>query len=141
MMIPDRVFKSIEHSFKGYKKYSDGQQVEVGYKPDYVLVKGNDYIILESENSSSRKMYVGGMIKAAHFLRDNRMGILVFVIKPKKNTKVSSIAKHLSPYFKWLEGRTKLKSVYVIDGAKYYSNNVVLEIGGQAFNDMAIKVQ
>ena len=139
-MIPDKIFKSIEHYCDGFKKYSDGQQVEPGYKPDYVLVKDDNFVILESENSSSRKMYVGGMIKAAHFLRNNRTGILVFVIRPKNNTKVSSIANHLTRYFEWIKDKTNLKSVYVIDAAKYFSNNVVLRIGDKDFSKLALKV-
>ncbi len=72
-MIPDKEFKSLKHNLNEYSKYLCGQSLEQGYKPDYVLRKGNDYVILESENSSSRKTYVGGMMKAAHFVQDERM--------------------------------------------------------------------
>ena len=71
-MIPDKQFKELNHTFKGYAKYLCGQSLEPGYKPDFVLKKGNEYLILESENSSSRKTFVGGMIKAAHFLQNEK---------------------------------------------------------------------
>ena len=80
MKIPDKLFKSLEHSNKGFIKYMNGQTLEAGYKPDYVLKKNNDYLILESENCSSRKTFVGGMMKAAHFLQNQRSGNLIFVI-------------------------------------------------------------
>lgn len=99
-MIPDKIFKNLIHAYRGYKVFLNGSALEMGYKPDYVLKRGNDYIILESENSSSRKTFVGGMIKAAHFLQEEKTGVLVFVIVPKKNTKATSIANHLVPYFK-----------------------------------------
>ena len=74
-MITDKTFKSLEHTYTGFVKYLNGQQLESGYKPDYVLKNRSKYIILESENSSSRKTYIGGMLKAAHFLQNERKGI------------------------------------------------------------------
>jgi len=139
-MISDKTFKSLPHSSKGFEKYLNGQQIEIEYKPDFVLKKGNEFIILESENSSSRKMYVGGMLKAAYFLQKKRVGILVFVIKPKINTKVSSIAKHLGPYFNWMKDNTNLSDVYVIDEKHYFKNNITLSIRGEEFASAAIKV-
>jgi len=94
-MIPDKIFKAIAHNCAGYAKFTNGGQLEQGYKPDYVLKKGSDYIILESENSSSRKTFVGGMIKAAHFLQNLNRGILIFIIMPKGNIQAAAIARHL----------------------------------------------
>lgn len=139
-MIPDRKFKSLNHNFKGFDKFLSGESIEVGYKPDFVLKKGNDYIILESENSSSRKTFVGGMIKAAHFLQNERIGFLVFVMVPKKNTTSSSIAKHLKPYLEWIQGKTNLIKVFVIEAPKYYNENILLALDCDEFMNCALQV-
>lgn len=139
-MIPDKIFKSLSHKCKGYQKFLKGESIEQGYKPDYVLKKGNDYIILESENSSSRKTFVGGMVKAAHFLRNEKTGTLVFIIVPKVNTKAISIANHLEVYFNWLKNMTNLEKVIVIEANKYYTGTSVLEIGSTEFQKSSMMV-
>lgn len=139
-MIPDKKFKSLQHNLKEYSKYLCGQSLEPGYKPDYVLKNGNNYVILELENSSSRKTYVGGMIKAAHFLQKEKKGILVFVIVPKKNTKASSIASHLKLYYNWIREKANLESVYVIEACDYYKEDVLLELICADFKKLAHKV-
>lgn len=141
-MIPDKIFKNLNHSFDGFQKLSNGQFLESGYKPDYVLKKGNDFIILESENCSSRKTYVGGLIKAAHYLQNEKTGKLIFVIEPKKNTKVVSIARHLKKYLDWLGKMTNLNDVYVIEANKYYceSKGVLCSLDSETFYSFAHKV-
>lgn len=139
-MIPDKIFKSLEHKCTGYQKFLKGESIEKGYKPDYVLKKENDYIILESENSSSRKTFVGGMVKAAHFLRNEKRGTLVFIIVPKVNTKATSIAKHLEVYFNWLKNITNLERVIVIEANNYYTGTAVLEIGSAEFQKCSMMV-
>ena len=141
-MIPDKLFKALNHSFIDFEKFRDGQTLEPGYKPDYVLKNQNqnEYIILESENSSSRKTFVGGMIKAAHYLQNEKTGKLIFVIVPKDNTKVTSIANHLKPYLKWIQTQTNLKEVFVIDAAEYYNNINVLALDCENFYRCAVKV-
>lgn len=139
-MIPDKKFKTLQHRYEGYIKFRNGQNLEQGYKPDYVLKKGNYYIILESENSSSRKAFVGGMIKAAHFLHGQKKGSLVFVIVPKKNTTAESIAKHLKPYLKMIQGRTNLKDVFVVEVSFYYNNNTLLALDCNDFKKFACRV-
>jgi hypothetical protein len=139
-MIPDKIFKDLKHSHQGFETLCNGQELEPGYKPDYVLKKGNEYIILESENSSSRKTYVGGMVKAARFLQNDKEGKLIFIILPKKNTKASSIAKHLSPYLNWIERITNLKEVYVIEAERYYNEGQVLSLDCDEFYSCALRV-
>lgn len=80
------------------------------------------------------------MIKAARYLQNERKGILVFVIKTHKNTKVSSIAKHLKPYLNWVEEMTNLKDVYVIDITCYHLNNEILPIDSIEFFKLSVKV-
>lgn len=139
-MIPDRLFKSLNHRCKGFELFLNGQSLEPGYKPDVVLRKANNFIIIESENSSSRKTFVGGMMKAAHFLKDKNKGKLIFVMVPKKNTTALSLAIHLKPYLKWINTNTNLKSVYVIEAGAYYNNNAVIELFGNEFIKNSIKV-
>jgi len=139
-MIPDKQFKKLLHSSKGYDSHLNGQEIEPGYKPDFVLRKGNNFLILESENSSSRKTFVGGMVKAAHYLQGERKGKLVFVLVPKKNTTAKAIAKHLIPYFNWIKDKTNLREVYVIEAGQYYADDCVMELLGADFNTTALKV-
>ena len=74
-MIADRDFKALTHRCRSYKMHTNGGDLEKGYRPDYVLRKLDDFVILESENSSSRKTYVGAMAKAAHYLRNEKPGV------------------------------------------------------------------
>jgi hypothetical protein len=80
----DRQFKDAPHIYKKYEKKYDGQNLSDGYKPDYVLVNENDYVILESERNTSRKAFVGGMIKAAMFLQDEKKAFLFMLFKKKR---------------------------------------------------------
>jgi len=139
-MIKDSLFKTLNHCHKGFNKHLNGQELEGGYKPDYVLRKNDDYIILESENTSSRKTYVGGMIKAAHFLQGDRKGKLIFVIVPKENTTALAIAKHLKLYLKWIGDKTNLKEVYVIEAAAYYTNEIVMALDCKDFKSCSLRV-
>jgi hypothetical protein len=139
-LIPDKLFKALVHQCKGYDCFGNGNSVEPGYKPDYVLRKNNDYIILESENSSSRKTFVGGLIKAAHFLSGDKTGSLVFVIVPKPNTTDWAIARHLKKYLDWVRDKTNLRDVYVIEASTYYQNDEVLKLLSKSFLKVAKKV-
>jgi hypothetical protein len=139
-MIPDKVFKQLKHFCEGYELYLKGGKIESGYKPDCVLKRNNDFIILESENSSSRKTFVGGLIKAAHYLQNDRTGTLVFIIVPKKNTKAITIANHLKPYYGWIKEKTNLKQLVVIEAKHYYNGSDTLKIGSNDFYKVAFTV-
>lgn len=139
-MITDSIFKSLSHMHGKHKMFSNGQVLEPGYKPDFVMRDGNDYIILESENCSSRKTFVGGLIKAAHFLQGNRTGKLIFVIVHKKNTSSKAIANHLIPYFQWIKPHTNLAAAYVIDAMDYYSLGKVLALDCEDFQKKAFQI-
>lgn len=139
-MIKDREFKKLLHECKGYSMHSNGNAVEEGYKPDYTMRMGNDFIILESENSSSRKTFVGGMLKAAHFLQGERTGSLVFVIVPRRNTKAMTIALHLKKYFSWISEKTNLKEIYVIEASHYYNKPNVLALLSRNFKKCSYRV-
>lgn len=133
----DRQFKDAPHIYRDYTMLKDGQELTAGYKPDYVLASAKDYVILESERNTSRKGFVGGMIKAAKFLQTPKSGFLVYVIQEKDNTTVSQIASHLVAYFNWIKPLTNLRKVYVISVDEYYQHGNCLEIESQAFLKLA----
>ena len=115
-------FKRLNHKFKNYNITLRGGKLADGYKPDMVLCLGESYIILECENGTSRKHFIGGLLKAAKFLTGDKEGILVYVILIKKNTTERQIAKHLRPYLDWISSLTSLREVYIISDEKYLHN-------------------
>ena len=102
------------HNYLDCKIFSKGEEVEKCYKPDILSNKGN-YFIIESENCSSRKTFVGCLLKASHFVTGARQRILISVIAPKQNTKAESIALHPKKYFEFISTISKLRNVYVIE--------------------------
>lgn len=82
----DADFKILKYHSKGYSKFSDGKEIENIFSPDYVLSRDNDFILIEHETEPSRKTIVAVVIKAAHFLQGVRIGSLVIVMTPKRNS-------------------------------------------------------
>lgn len=140
-IMKDSLFKQLSHSADGYSVVNSGRQLAKGYKPDTVLQKGNDYIIMECDTGTSRKGYLGAMMKAARFLTNEKYGVIIFVIKEKPNTTVKQIAEHLREYLNWLKPLTNLRVVYLIETSKYCPDNVPLQIRSSDFIRDAIKVE
>ena len=136
----DADFKSLKHQAKGYSKYSDGKEIENNFSPDYVLSKGNDFILIEHENQPNRKTILADIIKAAHFMQGERKGYLVIVITPKGKSSLHSYPNHVRPYLFWVNDKTNLKKVYFILEANYFQNGNILEINSKQFNDLSIKI-
>lgn len=117
--------------------------ISIGKRGQFQLAEGSSFDWRTGVNeerifhSSSRKTFIGGMIKAAHFLQGEKFGILVFVIVERDNVKVDSIAKHLLPYFEWIKDKTGLYQVYVISTNDYYVNGEVLLIDSLEFQRKA----
>lgn len=124
----DSLFKQLSHSAAGYLIVNSGRQLAKGYKPDTVLQKDNDYIIMECDTGTSRKGYLGAMLKAARFLIGKNNGILILVIKEKPNTTVKQIAEHLREYLVWVKPLTNLRLIYLIETTKYCPGKVPLQI-------------
>lgn len=131
-MIPDKLFKALLHNCEGYTMFATGGALAPGYKPD-VLKNDNDFIILESELSTSRKTFIGGMIKAAYFLQGDKTGTLVYIMTLKKNTTAASIAAQLKTYLQWIVDKTNLRDVYVIEHSQYYASGQVQTLLGKDF--------
>lgn len=137
----DKLFKNLLHNAKGYSVLNSGGQLVKGYKPDTVLQKRNEYIIMECDTGTSRKGYLGAMLKAARFLSNERKGILVLVIKEKPNIKVKQIAEHLQEYLVWLQPLTNLRIVYLIETTKYCADKIPLQILSSEFESSAIMIK
>ncbi len=136
MAITDSAFKGLSHSYQGYGKFSNGTEIMEGYKPDYVLKEGNRYVILESENNTNRKMFVGCLMKAAYFLRGENTGFLVIVLHEHDNTSLEQIWKHLVLYFQWIKkgGLTNMEKVYLIKDEDYRTGDeTCLPIDSEVF--------
>lgn len=120
-MIPDSLFKKLPHFSCGFKFFSAGTILHKGYKPDYVLRNGNKYILLESENNTNRKMFIGCVMKAAFFLQGEKSGELVIVLHEHSNTTVEQIYEHIKPYFYWIKdnGITNLERIVIISDNDY----------------------
>lgn len=136
----DRDFKILKHHSKGYSKFSVGRVIENNFSPDYVLNKGNDFILIEHETEPNRKTIVADVIKAAHFLQGERTGLLVIVMTPKRNSSLQSYPNHVQPYLVWIMDKTNLKEVYFISEADYFQNGNVLEINNKKFKELSIKI-
>ncbi|MBN8718625.1 MAG: hypothetical protein J0H85_04215 [Sediminibacterium magnilacihabitans] len=137
----DKVFKNLLHSANGYSVVNSGKQLAKGYKPDTVLQKDNDYIIMECDTGTSRKGYLGAMLKAGRFLTNEKNGILILVIKEKPNTTVKQIAKHLREYLVWLKPLTNLSVVYLIETTKYCPDKIPLKLLSSEFERNAIMIK
>lgn len=136
----DKLFKNLLHSAEGYSVLNSGGQLAKGYRPDTVLQKDNEYIIMECDTGTSRKGYLGAMLKAARFLIKEKNGTLILVIKEKPNTTVKQIAEHLREYLTWLKPLTNLRVVYLIETTKYCPDKIPLKILSSEFEQCAITI-
>jgi hypothetical protein len=136
----DSAFKQLQHKYLDFKIIHRGSELATGYKPDVVLQKDNQYIILESEHSTNRKTFLGGFLKAANFLTGNKHGFLVFVLKIQDNTNEDQISLHLGQYLNFISAITNLKEVYVISDENYCQGDQPCVIKGVEFLKSARKV-
>ena len=137
----DKKFKALKHSYLNHSIELTGSELTKEYKPDVVLKDSNHYVILESEHSTNRKTFLGGLLKAAKFLTGKNQGILVFVMKIQSNTKIEQITNHLGSYLRYIEPISNLKEVFVISDEEYCRNeNHPLPIKSEVFNSVARKV-
>jgi hypothetical protein len=132
-MIKDANFKMLRHCCKEYEVYSSGTEIQKNYSPDFVLKSGNKYIIIEHETEPNRKTIVADVFKAAYFLQEEKEGILVIVMTPKKPSSFESYPKHVLSYYNWLKERTNLTDVIFVHESNYYDGKVVLVINDEVF--------
>lgn len=140
----DATFKACDHQFgNGDKITSRGEEVSNGYKPDVTVkdAKENLLYILECEQKTDRKAFLGDFIKAefhAERERKKQNPELIIVMQKFKNTTTQQIAAHLCPYIKWLKskkgGQLSLSAVQVLSDKDYQQSISAGEIlGSEAF--------
>lgn len=118
----DATFKDCEHQVgkgkdgKDNKIASKGTEVSkeynpdvtVGYKPDVTVedANGNLLYILECEQKTDRKAFLGDFIKAEfHAEHKRQKPALIIVMQECNNTTTEQIAAHLRPYIEWLKSK------------------------------------
>ena len=139
MKDPD--FKELKHVIgKGRKICTKGQELSHGYKPDLTIADANKKIIyiIENENKTDRKAYLGDMIKALHYGSLNHVNpVLIIVLKPQKNTTIKQIGDQLKTYFTWLKKYLRchsLSRVLIIEDRVYKSTiRNKITIGSKVF--------
>ena len=135
----DSDFNYLGHLLGDLMIESRGTEVAPGYKPDLTIVDraGQLMFIVECENKTDRKAFLGDLIKAEKYAEDRKASpTLVIVMEAAPNTTVDQIAKHLKPYAAWLDGLKpqglNLAEVLVISDDQYLSSVRSNEILGSA---------
>jgi hypothetical protein len=122
----DSDFKNAAHPIGNLVIATRGSAVSKGYKPD-VTVKnsqGQLKFILESEQKTDRKAFLGDLLKAEmHAEQQGEYPELVIVMQPSGNTTTQQIADHMRPYKQWLEnkkgGVLNVSTVQVLSDTEY----------------------
>ena len=125
----DAAFKSLCHLIAPNRIASRGEMVGPGYKPDITVDDGGSSLlyILESEQKTDRKAFLGDLIKAEfHAERTRSRPTLVIVMEERSNTTVRQITDHLRPYVHWLRdlkgGALCLNRVHVLADRDYLAS-------------------
>lgn len=138
----DATFKKCQHQIgKGNVIASRGKQVSEGYKPDVTVedAKKNLLYILECEQKTDRKAFLGDLIKAEfHAEHKKQNPRLIIVMQVFNNTTTQQIAEHLRPYIEWLKskggGQLSLSAVQVLSDKEYVQSISAGEtLGSKAF--------
>ena len=130
----DADFKNYNHCIGDLQITSWGQEVSTGYKPDLTIRNSNGKLmfIVECEQKTDRKAFLGGLIKAEKYAEDiGETPGLVFVMQSFDNTTVQQIGTHLKPYLSWLskrQGGLRLSRVVVISDVEYKNSVINNEI-------------
>lgn len=136
----DAEFKSLNHCCNNYEIYSQGKEIEKNYSPDFVLKLQNDFILIEHETEPNRKTIIADIFKAGHFLQNQRNGILVIVMTPKKPSSFKSYTVHVLEYYRWIKSKTNLRDVFFVHQLEYYKNGIILKINDSNFIKNAISL-
>ena len=132
-------FAGATHRVGQLKIGSRGSEVTAGYKPDITVVdtSGQLKFILESEQKTDRKAFLGAVVKALKYAEECKASpMLVIVMQPQPNTTVKQIAKHIQPYAAWLKqrlnGGLNLSGILVISDTDYQASVNANELLGSA---------
>lgn len=131
----DSDFKNAAHPIGVFLVASRGAAVSKGYKPDLTVrnSEGKLKFILESEQKTDRKAFLGAFLKAEMYAeQENQNPELIIVMQPFGNTTTKQIAKHLRPYKQWLESKKgdklHLSAIQVMSDSEYLT---AIEAGEQ----------
>jgi len=122
----DDDFKNLAHRVGVNVIASRGSTVSTGYKPDATVrnSEGKLMFILESEQKTDRKAFLGDLIKAEMYSeQQNANPELIIIMQPFGNTTTQQITDHIRPYKNWLAqkkgGALSISSVQVLSDADY----------------------
>ncbi len=133
----DSGFKSLNHQIGVNVIASKGTQVAKGYKPDITIKnsQGQTTFILESEQKTDRKAFLGDLLKAEKYSEEQAASPeLIIVMQPFENTTTLQITDHIRPYAQWLSGlkngKMALSSIQVLSDDEYLDSIASGEIIG-----------
>lgn len=137
----DSEFKHLSHVVGQNKIATLGAAVCSGYKPDVTIVdpSGHLVFILECEQKTDRKAFLGDVLKAQKYAEErDATPMLVIVMQPQPNTTVRQIADRLQPYVRWMHqrlvGGLRLARIAVISDLGYRDSAIAQEqLGSDAF--------
>ena len=122
----DADFKALRHPIGANVIASSGSAVSTGYKPDITIEDSFGVLkfIIESENKTDRKAFLGDLIKAEmHSEQKKARPELIIVMHCYGNTTTQQIADHLQAYKQWLAlkngGELNLSAVHVLSDVEY----------------------
>jgi hypothetical protein len=139
----DAVFKALRHPVGASTIASFGSTVSSGYKPDITVkdAAGTLQFILESEQKTDRKAFLGDLLKAEMYAESQEAHPeLIIVIQSFNNTTTKQIADHIRPYLHWLRlkngGALSLSAVQVLSDVEYLAAIAAGELlGSSAFKN------
>lgn len=122
----DAAFKALNHPIGANVVGSTGSAVAPGYKPDVTVKDSQGAIrfILESEQKTDRKAFLGDLLKAEMYSEQQKATPeLIVVMQQFGNTTTKQIADHIRPYKHWLAqkngGALSLSAIHVLSDAEY----------------------
>jgi len=145
----DSEFKALNHLVgHGNVIATRGQEVADGYKPDATVINaaGSIVYILESEQKTDRKAFLGDVLKAEYLSdRNNISPELIIVMRTFKNTTVRQISDHIRPYKLWLSekngGALNLSGIHILSDREYsQSIDTGVIIGSEEFKLLGVIV-
>lgn len=137
----DSDFKKLDHQLGKLRIASNGTAVTDGYKPDLTVSDSDGKVvyILESEQKTDRKAYLGDLLKAEKYAKTiNANPCLIVVMKESKNTTLNNIANQFREYASWLHrsliNGLSISSIQIISDVQYKESvKACEEIGSEAF--------
>jgi hypothetical protein len=122
----DKDFKALNHPIGPNIIASTGSAVSQGYKPDVTVRDATGVLtfILESEQKTDRKAFLGDLMKAEMFAEEqNARPELIIVMQPFGNTTTAQISGHIQPYKQWLAlkngGALNLSAIRILSDVEY----------------------